>query len=175
MRYLATLLILLCSLSRAEPVPWQPILPEFTSGSPKAWFNSPPLSRYYLLGKVVLIEIWTFDSGSCYRTIPWLKSLEKRFSGEGFQLIGIHTPRYLREKQRDNVAARIHKYKLHYPVMMDNKYRYWHALGNRFWPAYYLVDRQGRIRYQHTGEIHEDTPEAAVIEKEIRQLLDERG
>ena len=103
-------------------------IPEFTQKNTNAWFNSAPLSVKDLRGKVLLVDVWTFGCWNCYRSFPWLNSLEEKFSAEDFQIIGIHTPEFDREKDPDNVAKKIEEFKLHHPVMMDNNFAYWRAL-----------------------------------------------
>lgn len=149
------------------------LLPEFTQTSASAWINSEPLSRDDLLGKVTLIDIWTFDCWNCYRSFPWLREVEKKYSGKGFQIIGIHSPEFDHEHERDRVEAKVKEFELHHPVMMDNDFSYWRALGNRYWPTYYLVDTDGYVRARYIGETHVGDQQAAKIESEIEALLKE--
>jgi thiol-disulfide isomerase/thioredoxin len=114
------------------PVP----APDFTRQDAFAWINSKPLTLRDLRGKVVLLDFWTFDCWNCYRSFPWLKSLEGRFESKGLRVIGVHTPEFAHEKVKSNVMAKIKEFGLHRPVMMDNDFAYWNAMGNRFWPAY---------------------------------------
>lgn len=153
----------------AEPV----FAPEFTRVSPSAWINSPPLRLADLRGKVVLIDVWTFECWNCYRSFPWLKSVESRFGPRGLQVIGIHSPELDRERDPQAVADRVREYGLEHPVMIDNDFAYWKALGNRYWPAFYLVDREGRIRGRFAGETHVGEPQAGRIEGLIEDLLAE--
>ena len=148
-------------------------LPEFTQQDQHAWINSAPISVKDLRGKVVLVDIWTFACWNCYRSFPWLNNLEEKFSAENFQIIGIHTPEFEREKDRAKVVQKIAVFKLHHPVMMDNDFAYWRSLNNRFWPAYYIVDRKGKIRELFIGETREGDPRADAIEKLITKLIDE--
>lgn len=146
-------------------------IPEFTQTNEKAWINSRPLSTHDLLGKVVLIDVWTYGCWNCYRSFPWLNSLEKKFAKEDFQIIGIHTPEFDHEKFRDNVIKKVKKFMLHHPVMMDNDFAYWRSLNNQYWPTYYVVDKQGKIRGIFIGETHEGDPRAIQIEALITKLL----
>ena len=148
-------------------------LPEFTNDDPKFWLNSAPMRVQDLRGQVLLVDIWTFDCWNCYRSFPWLKKLETRLSDQPFQVIGIHSPEFEHEHDRARVAAKIREFGLMHPVMMDNDFAYWRALGNRYWPAYYLVDKQGTIRHLHVGETHAGDARAARIEEQIRLLLAE--
>ena len=161
------------SLSQAKSLSSQPPLPEFTNTNPTQWFNSKPLKQSDLKGKVILIDFWTYCCWNCYRSFPWLNELESELSQEEFQVIGIHTPEFSHEKVAANVAKKIKEFELHHPVMMDNDFAYWKALNNRYWPAFYLVDKHGRLRFAHYGETHSGDQNADAIESEIRQLLKE--
>ena len=146
-------------------------MPEFTQVDPSAWINSEPLSVADLRGKVVLIDVWTFGCWNCYRSFPWLRSVEEKFAGQDFQVIGIHTPEVDREKERENVVKKVEEFMLHHPVMMDNNFAYWRSLRNRYWPAYYIVDKEGNIRGAFIGETHKGDRRAKKIEKLISKLL----
>lgn len=150
-----------------------PQVPEFTQSSPSAWINSEPLKMSDLRGQVVLLDIWTFECWNCYRSFPWLKSLEERFGPKGLEVVGIHSPEFKRERKREAVQAKIREFGLDHPVMMDNDFAYWKALGNRYWPAFYLIDRKGEIRARFVGETHEGDDQAHRIEAKIQELLGE--
>jgi thiol-disulfide isomerase/thioredoxin len=115
-------------------------IPEFTHHEANEWINSEPLTVKDLKAKVVLIDMWTFDCWNCYRSFPWLNSLEEKYQNQGLQIIGVHTPEFDHEKIQANIEAKVKKFKLHYPIMIDNDFSYWRALNNRYWPAYYLVN-----------------------------------
>ena len=149
------------------------IMPEFTQVDEVAWFNSKPLRSEDLRGKVVLIDVWTYGCWNCYNSFPWLRGVEEKFADQDFTVIGIHTPEFDREKERENVLKKIEEFELHHPVMMDNNKAYWRALRNRYWPAYYIVDKQGNIRDAFIGETHEGDRRAKKIEKLIAKLLKE--
>ena len=169
------MLVLLLALSAGAsarmttPVP----LPEFTTTEARYWFNSEPLSVEQLRGRVLLIDVWTFDCWNCYRSFPWLRQLEADLEGQPFQVIGIHSPEFDHEREPDRVDAKIREFGLDHAVMMDNDFAYWRALQNRYWPAFYLVDKQGLIRHLHVGETHAGTARANRIEEQIRALLAE--
>ncbi|MEJ2116037.1 MAG: redoxin family protein [Gammaproteobacteria bacterium] len=148
-------------------------MPEFTQVDELAWLNSKPLSVNDLRGKVILIDVWTYGCWNCYNSFPWLKSVEEKFADQDFTVIGIHTPEFDREKVRENVVKKVAEFKLQHPVMMDNNFAYWRALRNRYWPAYYIVDKQGNIRKCFIGETLEGDRRAKKIEKLIAQLLKE--
>ena len=148
--------------------------PEFTHSDPQAWINSAPLRIEDLRGKVVLLDIWTYDCWNCYRSFPWLKQLEARFAGGGLQIIGIHTPEFDHERIRDNVVEKVAEFALPHPVMMDNDFSYWKALRNRYWPSYYLIDKQGNLRARFVGETHAGTDRARKVEAAVATLLEEQ-
>ena len=148
--------------------------PEFTHAEPGAWLNSPPLSLTDLQGKVVLVDFWTFDCWNCYRSIPWLKALEERFKDDPFTVIGIHTPEFDHERKLENVRAKVAEFELTHPVMIDNDLSYWRAMGNRYWPAFYLIDKQGVVRKVFVGETHVGDSQAQRIQQAVSGLLAEK-
>ena len=162
----------------SAPVPGRGLLeparairaPEFTHAAPAEWLNSKPLTLAALAGKVVLVEFWTFDCHNCHRTVPWLRELYARTQSRGVEIVGVHTPEFERERVADNVRAKLVEYRIRYPVMLDNDYSYWNALGNRYWPAFYLVDRQGRVRAVYAGETHAGDAQARRIEADLEAL-----
>lgn len=147
--------------------------PAFTHRAPTDWINSPPIELASLRGKVVLIDVWTFECWNCYRSIPWLKQVEQKYSGQGLQLIGVHTPEFKHERERAAVEGKVKEFGIKHPVMMDNDFSYWNALKNRYWPAYYVIDRQGNIRGYYVGEMHAGQPQARAVEAKIEELLRE--
>jgi len=134
------------------------------------WFNSPPLTKQQLKGKVVLIDFWTYSCINCLRTLPYLKAWDAKYRNDGLVIIGVHAPEFAFERDPANVAKAIKDLAVRYPVALDNQYRLWSALQNQYWPAHYFVDAQGRIRYFHHGE-----GDYAMSERVIRQLLAEAG
>src|SRR3972149_10012080 len=129
-------------------------------------FNADPTTLEALRGKVVLVDFWTYTCINCIRTLPYLKSWHEKYSEKGLVIIGVHTPEFEFEKNLANVQKAIADFGLKYPVMQDNDYSTWRAYSNRYWPAKYLIDRTGHIRYNHFGEGEYDT-----TEKAIQQLL----
>lgn len=174
MRTLFLGLLLLATTTAALAAGPRP-LPEFTNPAPEGWFNSAPLSVADLRGQVVLVDVWTFGCWNCYRSFPWLKALEARLADASFTVVGVHSPEFDHERDPNEVAAKIQEFGLHHPVMLDNDFAYWEALGNRYWPSYYLVDKKGVIRHLHIGETHEGDARAKRIEEQIRALLAETG
>ncbi|MBI5225582.1 thioredoxin family protein [Candidatus Micrarchaeota archaeon] len=133
------------------------------------WINSKPLSLESLRGKVVLVDFWTYSCINCQRTIPFLNGWDEKYGKDGLVIIGVHTPEFEFEKKLENVKAAVIKASVKYPVAMDNDYLTWKAYKNNYWPRKYLIDAQGRIRYDHIGEGgYEET------EMMIQKLLLER-
>ena len=148
-------------------------LPEFTQTTQKEWLNSKPLSRKDLLGKVSIIEFWTYSCWNCYRSFPWLHSVETKFKPKGFQVIGIHSPEFEVEKAHANIIAKMKGFKITNPVMVDNDMAFWKKMKNQYWPAYYIVDKKGKVRARFIGETHKDSPQGNKIEALIETLLTE--
>ncbi|RZL04384.1 MAG: cytochrome c biogenesis protein DipZ [Rubrivivax sp.] len=141
-----------------------PAAPEFIGIGP--WLNSPPLSLKALRGQVVLVEFWTYGCSNCVNTLPHIQRWHERYARQGLKVVGVHTPEFAFERSPDNVRQAIRRHGLSYPVALDNQYKTWNAYGNRYWPALYLIDRQGRIVFTHFGEGDE-----ARIEQRIQQTL----
>lgn len=135
------------------------------------WFNSNPLSlETSLKGKVVLIDFWTYTCINCIRTLPYLKNWHEKYKDQGLVIIGVHAPEFEFEKDPDNVAKAISDFQISYPVVQDNNFSTWRAYNNSYWPAKYLIDSQGNLRYYHFGEGSYNETEQA-----IQQLLAELG
>jgi len=132
------------------------------------WLNSPALSNESLKGKVVLVDFWTFDCINCKHTLPYVKDWAKKYEKDGLVVIGVHTPEYGFERIIDNVKDKVKEYGITYPVAIDNNYAIWRNFENQYWPAHYLIDAKGQVRYTHFGEGSYDTQE-----KMIQQLLEE--
>jgi cytochrome c biogenesis protein CcdA/thiol-disulfide isomerase/thioredoxin len=120
--------------------------------------------------RVVLIDFWTYTCINCLRTLPHVTAWDARYRREGLTVIGIHTPEFPFERNAANVASAVKQNGIHYPVAQDNEQATWNAFGNQYWPAKYLIDASGRVRYVHFGEGEYD-----VTEKAIRSLLAEAG
>lgn len=143
--------------------------PDFNEGGP--WINSQPLSLAGdLKGKVVLVDFWTYSCINCIRTFPYLKGWYDTYKDQDFVIVGVHSPEFEFEKNYDNVLQATQDFGLTYPVVLDNQFAIWDAYQNRFWPAHYLIDKDGKIRYTHFGEGAYEETEAA-----IRALLQEAG
>jgi len=136
------------------------------------WINTPgerPLSIAGLRGKVVLVDFWTYSCINCLRTLPHLRAWDKTYRAQGLAIVGVHTPEFAFEHEEGNVRSAVKRLDLGYAVAMDNDFGTWNAYSNRYWPAKYLIDARGHIRYAHFGEGSYDTTES-----NIRTLLAER-
>ena len=145
--------------------------PGFTDN--ERWFNTPggrPLTMRGLRGRVVLVDFWTYTCINCIRTLPYLRAWDRRYRRAGLTVVGVHTPEFSFERSAGNVRRAIARNELRYAVAQDNVYGTWNAWGNQYWPAKYLVDSRGHVRYTHFGEGGYHDTESA-----IRALLEEAG
>lgn len=131
-----------------------------------AWINSPPLRLSDLKGKVVLIDFWTYSCINCLRSLPYVKDWYQHYHDKGLVVIGIHTPEFDFEKDLGNVSAAVQRDGILYPVALDNQFATWLNFNNHYWPAHYLINKQGEVVYEHFGEGDYD-----VTENNIRFLL----
>jgi cytochrome c biogenesis protein CcdA/thiol-disulfide isomerase/thioredoxin len=131
-----------------------------------AWINSPPLTMQELRGKVVLVDFWTYSCINCLRTLPYLESWDRRYRSKGLVILGVHSPEFAFEHSLANVRAAVKRLGVRYPVALDNDFGTWNAYQNQYWPADYLIDRNGHVRDAHFGE-----GAYAETEHKIRQLL----
>ncbi|KQY08502.1 cytochrome C biogenesis protein [Rhizobium sp. Root73] len=134
------------------------------------WLNSPPLTTEQLRGKVVLVDFWTYSCINCIRTVPYVRAWAEKYKDQGLVVIGVHAPEFAFEKKIDNVKKAIEDFRIGYPVAIDNDYKIWRAFENSYWPAHYLIDAKGQIRYHHFGEGNYRQTEQA-----IQDLLREAG
>jgi thiol-disulfide isomerase/thioredoxin len=116
------------------------------------WLNSPPLSLDELRGKVVLVDFWTFACINCLHTLPYVKAWDEKYRSQGLVVIGVHSPEFAFEKVVRNVEKAVNDLGIKYPVAIDNDYKIWNSYENQYWPAFYLIDAQGRVRNHHFGE-----------------------
>jgi thiol-disulfide isomerase/thioredoxin len=128
-----------------------------------AWLNPPqPTSLKALRGNVVLVDFWTNQCINCIRTLPHVTRWYDTYKDQGFTVIGVHTPELVFERSIDSIEAAINRYNIHYPIAQDNDYKTWRAYDNQYWPALYLVDKQGIIRRIHFGEGQYEQTEQAI-------------
>jgi thiol-disulfide isomerase/thioredoxin len=148
-----------------------PGAPDF--GGAVAWVNTPDGQDIDLVeqrGDVVLVDFWTYSCINCIRTFAYLRAWHDAYADDGLVIVGVHTPEFGFERDLDNVRDAAQRYGIEWPVAIDNDYAIWNAYHNRFWPAKYLVDEYGKIRYTHFGEgAYEET------DARIRELLTEAG
>lgn len=145
--------------------------PEFTDT--QRWFNTlgdRPLTLPSLRGRVVLVDFWTYTCINCIRTFPYLKAWDSTYRNKGLTIVGVHTPEFAFEHDAGNVESAIARFGLRYPVAQDNNMGTWNAYGNQYWPADYLIDASGHVRYAAAGEGDYSQTETA-----IRALLAEAG
>src|SRR5271165_1307336 len=158
-------------LADASALPDLGTAPEFSET--ENWFNTPgerPLTLAGLRGRVVLVDFWTYTCINCIRTLPYLKAWNAAYGHDGLTIVGVESPEFAFEHSASNVANAIEQFGLHYPVVQDNNLGTWNAYGNEYWPADYLIDAHGQVRYTAFGEGDYEKSESA-----IRALLAEAG
>jgi len=134
-----------------------------------AWINSPPLTPASLVGKVVLVDFWTYTCINWLRTLPYVRAWSQKYK-QHLVVVGVHAPEFPFEHDLDNVRRAVRQMKVDYPVAVDNDYAIWRAFDNHYWPALYAVDARGRVRYHQYGE-----GEYERSEKFIQRLLADAG
>ncbi len=135
-----------------------------------AWLNSDPLTPEDLRGRVVLVDFWTYTCINWLRTLPYLRAWAAKYQGDGLTVIGVHTPEFDFEGNIENVIAQSKALGVKYPIAVDTEYAIWSAFANHYWPALYIADHEGRIRFHHFGE-----GEYPMTEMVIQQLLFAEG
>lgn len=148
----------------AIELPVEGHLPSFAGAT--GWLNSEPLTPEGLRGRVVLVDFWTYTCVNWLRTLPYVRAWDAKYAHRGLTTIGVHTPEFDFEYDATNVVAQASALHVTYPIAVDNDYGVWQAFANHFWPAVYIADAQGRIRYHHFGE-----GEYAMTEMVLQQLL----
>ncbi|MBI2677459.1 MAG: redoxin domain-containing protein [Candidatus Koribacter versatilis] len=134
----------------------------------RIWLNSSPLSLHQLRGKAVLIDFWDYTCVNCLRTLPYVQAWHERYKDLGLVVVGVHTPEFTFAQYEANVERGIREFGLTYPVVIDGNRELWNTFANRYWPAKYLIDKEGYLRWAHFGE-------GAYVETEqaIQELLRE--
>lgn len=135
-----------------------------------AWINSQPINLTQLRGRVVIVDFWTYSCINCIRSIPHLEAWYNAYGNNGLVIIGVHTPEFQFEHNLSNVEAAVKQFGIKYPVALDNNYSTWDAYGNEYWPADYIIDKNGDIRYAVFGEGNYNQTEQV-----IRELLVNAG
>jgi thiol-disulfide isomerase/thioredoxin len=152
----------------AEILPSEGRLPSFEGAT--GWLNSEPLTPEGLRGRVVAVQFWTYTCVNWLRTLPYVRQWANKYHDHGLSVIGVHTPEFGFERDVENVIAAAQEMRVNYPIALDSNYAVWGAFDNHYWPALYIADEQGQIRYHHFGE-----GEYAMSEMVIQQLLGEAG
>jgi thiol-disulfide isomerase/thioredoxin len=134
------------------------------------WLNSEPLGAGELSGRVVLVQFWTYSCVNWLRTLPYVRAWDETYRDRGLVVIGVHAPEFGFEHELDNVRRAAGELDVGYPVVTDNDFAIWQSFENRYWPAIYLVDGAGEVRFQHFGEgAYDETGRA------IQQVLNVDG
>jgi thiol-disulfide isomerase/thioredoxin len=158
----------LLGIRRHGPFPTEGYLPGFDGAT--GWLNSPPLTVEELRGKVVLVDFWTYTCINWLRTLAYVRAWAEKYKDSGLVVVGVHTPEFPFERDIDNVREAAADMNVWYPIALDSGYEVWRAFSNRYWPAVYIADAQGRIRHHQFGEGGYDD-----CERGIQQLLREAG
>src|SRR5947208_6446794 len=136
--------------SRSAPLRAEGTFPSLAGAT--TWLNSQPLTRDELRGKVVLVDFLTYTCINWQRTQPYVRFWADKYKEHGLVVIGVHTPEFEFEKNVDNIRPALQSFRVSYPVAIDSDYGVWNAFDNHYWPAVYLIDANGNIRYHHFGE-----------------------
>ena len=152
----------------AEILPSEGHLPPFDGAT--GWLNSEPLTPEGLRGRVVAVQFWTYTCVNWLRTLPYVREWAMKYQDHGLTVIGVHTPEFGFERDVENVIAAARDMRVDYPIALDSNYAVWVAFANHYWPALYIADEHGQIRYHHFGE-----GQYAMSEMAIQQLLREAG
>src|SRR5579871_3183262 len=159
---------LVCGIAAVVPAIGEERAPDLDGAV--AWLNSSPSTAKALRGRVVLINFWTYSCINSLRELPYIKGWADKYKNSGLIVIGVHTPEFAFEKRRANVEAAVNQLKIGFPVAVDSDRAIWQSFRNEYWPADYLIDGKGRIRYRHFGE-----GDYAESERTIQKLLSENG
>jgi thiol-disulfide isomerase/thioredoxin len=159
---------LFSSLRNAGSLPVEGHLPGFDGAT--GWLNSPQLTAHDLQGKVVLADFWTYTCINWLRTLAYIRAWSERYEDRGLVVVGVHTPEFPFERDSDNVRRAAKDMRIEYPIALDSDYAVWQAFANRYWPAVYIADAEGRIRHHQFGE-----GGYAECEMVIQRLLREAG
>lgn len=156
----------------ARTTPYQEIV------NPSGFVNTEQITLGELIGKkVILVDFMTYSCINCQRTFPYLNAWYEAYKDEGLEIVGIHTPEFAFERDRDNVIEAAAEFGLQFPIVLDNEYATWAAYKNRYWPRKYLIDINGNIVYDHIGEGAYDETEEKIVEllNERKRVLGEAG
>ena len=126
------------------------------------WLNSAPLRAGELRGRVVAVDFWTYSCVNWLRTLPYVRAWHARYRDRGLVVVGAHAPEFGFERDLANVRRAVAELDVPYPVVIDNEFAIWRAFGNRYWPALYLLDGDGNVRFTHFGEEAYEESERAL-------------
>lgn len=152
----------------AEILPSEGRLPPFEGAT--GWLHSEPLTPEGLRGGVVAVQFWTYTCVNWLRTLPYVRAWAQKYHDHGLSVIGVHTPEFGFEHNVENVISAAREMRVDYPIALDSNYAVWRAFANNYWPALYIADEEGQIRYHHFGE-----GEYVMSEMALQQLLREAG
>ena len=138
--------------------------------TPGPWINSEPFVLKDKRNEVVLIDFWTYSCINCIRTLPHLSEWHRKYNKKGLNILGVHSPEFEFEKIYENVVSAAEDLGIDYPIVLDNDFKIWNTFDNRYWPAKYLLDKDGVIQFKHFGEGGYEETESA-----IRALLEDAG
>jgi thiol-disulfide isomerase/thioredoxin len=141
-------------------MPVEARLPSFDGAT--AWLGSDPLTPESLRGRPVLVEFWTFTCINWLRTLPYVRAWHEKYRDDGLVVIGVHTPEFDVEQDVSNVRRAAASLGVDYPIAVDSDYAIWDAFANRYWPALYFADADGRIRHHHFGEGEYEQSEVVI-------------
>lgn len=166
---LISALLIHLGCAKAAELPILGEMPEFQGI--ERWYNSQPLTKESLKGKVVLIDFWTHGCINCIHTIPYVKAWHEKYKNAGLVIIGVHSPEFDYEKKPENIQKALEKFGITYPVAVDNQMSTWRAYHNQYWPAFYYIDVRGKIRFTHFGEGEYEKSEQVIQEllKEVKK------
>ncbi len=140
---------------------------------PPVWLNTGPDGPGQLDGRVVLVEFWTYGCINCVRTVPAVREIHDTYRDRGLVVVAVHSPEFEEERELSRVRDAVQKLGIAYPVAVDSDHAIWRAFSNRYWPAFYLVDRAGHVRLAHVGELHRGTRAWSELVAQIERRLAE--
>ena len=147
--------------------------PEFQADG--IWLNSPAKKVSDFKGKVLLVNIWVHSCINCHNSLPTLRAWYAKYQAQGFEIVGVHTPEFESDKDPNALKSSLIKDNVTWAIFQDNLERTWQAYNNRYWPTFYFVDKNGKIRVTHAGELSSRYPNAIPgLEKTIQGLLAEK-
>jgi hypothetical protein len=148
-------------------------LPEFPSGL--EWLNAPWLRLSTMLGRnAALVWFWDCASLNSVRALPYVTEWHRRYWQAGLRTVGVHSPQFDFGHRRDVVEDAVTELAIEFPVALDSRFELWHDYGNEVWPALYLADRRGLLRWYHLGEGDYVDTELAIqdVLREIDEAAD---